>query len=101
MQNETAPADAQAPPETPVSDTEVPLSQEPGLKTTYELTEEVMAEVADTDAPAPEPGPEPESEPVTPASKNSSMITIASGSGRVRMPMAAYQAMQEAKNGPT
>lgn len=65
-------------------------------KTTDELTEDALDESKDPEAPEQES--EPEAEEVTPAVKDNSMVTVASGKGgRRRMTMSAYKAMQEAE----
>jgi hypothetical protein len=65
-------------------------------KTPDELTEDALADVADPEEPETEE--EPEAEEVTPALKDTSMVTISSGKGgRRRMRMCDYQAEQAAE----
>lgn len=65
--------------------------------TPEELTETALAEAEEPEKAAKEAKPEAEEAP--PALVDKSMVTVATGKGRVRMTMAAYKAMQESSDG--
>ena len=64
-------------------------------KTPDELTEDALAEVADTDEPG--TNAEPEQEAVKPALKDTSLMTISEGGRRRVMRVCDYQAEQAAE----